>query len=427
MLVCDIGGGTTDFSLIAVAEEEGSLALRRVAVGDHILLGGDNMDLALARLLQQRLEAEGHRIDGWQLQQLWHQCRGAKERLFEDEALGAHAVTVLGRGSKLVGGTITTELTREDLLACAGGGLLPRGCRPTHGRSARGASACRNWGCPTRPTRRSPSTWRASSAISRPTAAPRDCVCGAAASGLAAPTHVLFNGGVMKATALRARIVDTLDAWLEADGLPPLGAGGVLDAPDLDHAVARGAAYYGLTRRGRGVRIRGGASRTYYVGIESAMPAVPGLEAPLKALCVVPFGMEEGTEAAIGGREFGLVVGRARGVPLPRVHLAQAGPDRRPGRGLGRARSRNCTRSRSRSTWPGQEQTIVPVRLESRVTELGTLELWLVARDDAHRWKLEWNIRERACARRRDHASLRHRRGPRHDELRRRLCRPRRS
>src|SRR5206468_9825892 len=113
----------------------------------------------------------------------------------------------------------------------------------------------------------------------------------------------------MKALALRERVLGTLEAWLSADGLPPLGADGVLDAPDLDHAVARGAAYYGLTRRRRGVRIRGGSPRTYYIGIESTMPAVPGLEAPLKALCVVPFGMEEGTEATIAAREFGLVVG----------------------------------------------------------------------------------------------------------------------
>ena len=97
----------------------------------------------------------------------------------------------------------------------------------------------------------------------------------------------------------------------------------MLDAPDLDHAVAQGAAYYGLARRGRGVRIRSGAPRTYYVGIESAMPAVPGLPAPLKALCVVPFGMEEGTSATIAGREFGLDRRRAGRVPVPQLHGAQ--------------------------------------------------------------------------------------------------------
>src|SRR5436190_1398522 len=115
LLVCDIGGGTTDFSLILVGEQDGDLALERVAIGDHILLGGDNMDLALARLVQQRLEAEGHRIDTWQLQTLWHQCRVAKETLFARPDRDAHPVTVLGKGTRLIGGTITAELRRADL------------------------------------------------------------------------------------------------------------------------------------------------------------------------------------------------------------------------------------------------------------------------------------------------------------------------
>src|SRR4029450_11215346 len=120
-------------------------------------------------------------------------------------------------------------------------------------------------------------------------------------SGFACPTHILFNGGVMKAHALQRRIVAVLNSWLAEQGVDAVT---ILDAPDPDHAVARGAAYYGLARRGRGIRIRSGASRSYYVGIESALPAVPGLPAPLKALCVVPFGMEEGTAAAIANREF---------------------------------------------------------------------------------------------------------------------------
>jgi hypothetical protein len=394
VLVCDVGGGTTDFSLIAVGEEDGSLVLRRVAVGDHILLGGDNMDLALARLLQQKLEAAGHRIDGWQLQQLWHQCRGAKERLFEDEALASQPVTVLGRGSKLVGGTIKTELTREELLRVLVDGFFPRvgpDARPQRARRV----GLQELGLP----------YAADAGITKHLArflgelaadsAAQGVQLRRGKSGLAAPTHLLFNGGVMKAAPLRARITETLSAWLAADGLPPLAPDAVLDAPDLDHAVARGAAYYGLTRRGRGVRIRGGSPRTYYIGIESAMPAVPGLEAPLKALCVVPFGMEEGTEAAIEGREFGLVVGEAAEFRVlssssrKQDHVGALVEDW--GDDIEELHPLEVT-----LTWPGQEQTVVPVRLESHVTELGTLELWLVARDGSHRWKLEWSIREKA-------------------------------
>ncbi len=126
---------------------------------------------------------------------------------------------------------------------------------------------------------------------------------------MACPTHILFNGGVMKADALRARIVEVLSGWLVQEGFAALDPRHVLEAPDLDRAVARGAAYYGLARRGRGIRIRSGAARTYYVGIESAMPAVPGMPAPIKALCVVPFGMEEGSGATIAPLEFALTVG----------------------------------------------------------------------------------------------------------------------
>jgi hypothetical protein len=393
VLVCDVGGGTTDFSLIAVGEEDGSLVLRRVAVGDHILLGGDNMDLALARLLQQKLETAGHKIDGWQLQQLWHQCRGAKERLFEDESLASQPVTVLGRGSKLVGGTIKTELTREELVRVLVDGFFPTvtgDARPQRVRRV----GLQELGLP----------YAADAAVTRHLArflgdlamdsAEQGVVLRRGKSGLAAPTHLLFNGGVMKAAPLRARVTSTLSAWLVADGFDALTPEAVLDAPDLDHAVARGAAYYGLTRRGRGVRIRGGSPRTYYIGIESAMPAVPGLEAPLKALCVVPFGMEEGTEANIEGREFGLVVGE----PAEFRVLSSTSRKQDPvgalidewGDDIEELHPLEVT-----LTWPGQEETVVPVRLESRVTELGTLELWLAARDGTHRWKLEWSIREK--------------------------------
>ena len=126
VLVCDVGGGTTDFSLITVSEENGDLALKRVAVGDHILLGGDNMDLALARLLQQKLEAAGHRIDTYQLQGLWYQCRSAKEHLFEHPKSQKQDVTLLGKGRKLVGGTIKTELLREDLNRVLVEGFFPK-------------------------------------------------------------------------------------------------------------------------------------------------------------------------------------------------------------------------------------------------------------------------------------------------------------
>ncbi len=392
ILVCDVGGGTTDFSLVAVSERDGDLALERVAVGEHILLGGDNMDLALARLLQQRLESAGHRIDTRQLQALWHQSRLAKESLLTDASARERPVTVLGRGSRLVGGTLTTTLTRDDVDR-----VLLDGFFPVVGSDAMPARARRvglqELGLP----------YAADPAVTRHLARflARQADAGGTTatirrgpSGLACPTHVLFNGGVMKADALAARIVEVLGAWLQREGFAPLDGSHVLEAPDLDHAVARGAAYYGLARRGRGIRIRSGAPRSYYVGVESAMPAIPGLPAPIKALCVVPFGMEEGTSASIAGLEFGLVVGE----PAEFRFLS------------------STTRKADRvgalvEDWgddieelgplevtlemPGREESTIPVTLESRVTEIGTLELWCVARDGSQRWKLELNIRER--------------------------------
>jgi hypothetical protein len=394
LLVCDIGGGTTDFSLILVGEHDGDLALERVAIGDHILLGGDNMDLALARIVQQRLEGEGHRIDTWQLQTLWHQCRVAKETLFGRPDKKAHTVTVLGKGTRLIGGTLKGELRRGDLNAVLVDGFFPA-VSADEMPARRRLGGLQELGLP----------YAADPAVTRHLArflarqaagSPSSAAIRRGPSGLVCPTHLLFNGGVMKAEALRARIVDVLNGWLTREGFAPVV---VLNAPDLDHAVARGAAYYGRARAsGRGVRIRSGASRSYYIGIESALPAVPGFPAPLKALCVVPFGMEEGTSAPIAGREFGLSVGEPaefrfltstirKGDP-PGTMVEDWGDD------LEEIGPLEVTLEADPTLASPADDGVVPVTLESRVTEIGTLELWCNAKDGAHRWKLELNIRE---------------------------------
>jgi molecular chaperone DnaK (HSP70) len=392
VLVCDVGGGTTDFSLIAVSESDGALSLTRVAVGDHILLGGDNMDLALARASRQRLEQAGHRLDSLQLQALWLQCRTAKERLFDDAQVDAHAVTLLGRGSRLVAGTISDEVTRADLERIVIDGFFPRvalDAEPARQRRV----GMQELGLPyaadpaiTKHLARFLSRQAADAGVERMRRGPR---------GMAAPTHVLFNGGVMKAATLRNRVLDTLNDWLAAEGFAPLESDAVLEAPDLERAVARGAAFYGLSRRQNGVRIRGGAPRTYYIGIESALPAVPGLDAPLKALCVVPFGMEEGTDATIGGREFGLVVGE----PAEFRFLSSTVRKQDPIGTLIEDWGDDLEELEPLAvTLDGQGTSahqVVPVRLETKVTELGTLELWCVSRTGDQRWKLELNIRER--------------------------------
>ncbi|MEN3340263.1 MAG: hypothetical protein V7647_3939 [Acidobacteriota bacterium] len=392
ILVCDVGGGTTDFSLIAVSDAGGDLALERVAVGEHILLGGDNMDLALARLLQTRFEAAGHRIDTWHLHALWHQSRLAKEALLADATQAERPVTLLGRGSRLIGATMTTTLTRGDVDQVLTDGFFPAvnaSDMPARQRRV----GLQELGLP----------YAADPAVTRHLArflarqggpGSGGAVVRRGRSGLACPTHVLFNGGVMKAPALRSRVIEVLSGWLEADGFDRLDDRHVLESADLDHAVARGAASYGLARRGRGIRIRSGAPRTYYVGVESAMPAVPGMPAPLKALCVVPFGMEEGTSASIPGREFGLVVGEPAEFRFLSSTVRKADP-------LGSLIEDWGDDLEELSPLDvllpveGVQDAMVPVTLESHVTEIGTMELWCVSRDGTGRWKLELNIRER--------------------------------
>ncbi|MEO7095117.1 MAG: Hsp70 family protein, partial [Polyangiales bacterium] len=210
------------------------------------------------------------------------------------------------------------------------------------------------------------------------------------------PTAVLFNGGVMKGTALRTRVLETLNAWLKAENAPPVRE---LTGSDLDLAVARGAAYYAYAKRGRGVRIRGGTARAYYVGIESAVPAVPGLEPPMSALCVAPFGMEEGTSAGLPPQQLGLVVGE----PVRfRFYGSTVRRDDRPGLVLDRWAPGDLEELPSiEATLPAEGRRpadVVPVQLHASVTEVGTLLLEAVpvapgAEGKNERWKLELNVR----------------------------------
>lgn len=210
------------------------------------------------------------------------------------------------------------------------------------------------------------------------------------------PSAVLFNGGVMKSPVIRERLLEVLRSWKGDDGERVRE----LTSVDLDLAVARGAATYGLARRGRGVRIRAGTARSYYIGVESAVPAVPGVPAPLKALCVAPFGMEEGTEAEIRRREFGLVVDE------PAVfHLLSSTVRRKDPAGEvvddweGQIQEVTVMEAHLPATETPGDEKVIPVWLESRVTEVGTLEVWCVSRDDEQRrWKLEFNLREQERA-----------------------------
>ena len=385
ILVVDIGGGTTDFTLIAVTEENGELALTRVAVGNHILLGGDNVDLALAGSVAQRLAEKGTRLDNRQMQTLWANCRIAKEKLLDPENKAAeYPVTILGKGTGLVGGTIKAALQRADIDRVLSEGFLPD-VASTEMPAQQRRVGLQELGLP---YAADPAITRHMARFLRQQAATAEHgAVRRGPSGLACPTHVLFNGGVLNAGLVRERILNTLNAWLAAEGFSPAR---VLSGEDLMHAVSRGAAYYGLARAGRGVRIRGGVPRTYYVAIESAMPSIPGFPAPLKALAVVPFGMEEGTDVRIPNREFGLVVGQPAEFRFFTSTARKNDPAGTLIEDFGDELEELSPMEVSFQA--GETSEVVPVSFESVVTETGVLQLWCVARD-GRRWKMEFNVR----------------------------------
>ncbi|MBK8753498.1 MAG: Hsp70 family protein [Candidatus Competibacteraceae bacterium] len=393
ILVVDLGGGTTDFSLIAVTERDGSLELVRVAVGDHILLGGDNMDLALAHTVRAKLSGQGVNLDPWQLQALTHGCRHAKESLLsEGSEAEAVPVVVPSRGSRLIGGTLRTELTREEVRTTLVEGFFPW-VEATARPAIRARAALTKLGLPY--AQDAAMTRHLAAFLGRQVGATRDLAgfdrpMPENASFLH-PTAVLFNGGVFKAQSLLTRTLEVLNGWLAAEDAPPVR---LLEGADLDLAVARGAAYYGYVRRGRGVRIRGGTAKSYYVGVESAMPAVPGMEPLIEALCIAPFGMEEGTQAELPPQEVGLVVGepvrfRFFGSSVRRSDhvgtvLEQWTPDEME------------ELEEIEATLPAEDRQpgeVVPVRLHAAVTEVGTLRLEAVPRSGGESWKIEFDVR----------------------------------
>ena len=362
ILVIDIGGGTTDFTLISVGDRQGEIELRRVAVGDHILLGGDNIDAALAHHVSRQLAAK---LDAIQFQALWQHCRVAKERLLDEneKAVKDHPITVLGRGTSVVGGTLKTKLTRTDLDRILLDGFLPDVSLDDEPQGRR--AALTEFGLP----------YAADAAITRHLAH-------FLRRQSAVPTHVLFNGGVLRSKVVRQRISSTLNRWMQRDVTP-------LAASDLMHAVARGAAYYGLARQGKGVRVRGGVPHSYYIGVEAATPAVPGICPPLKALTVVPFGMEEGTGYQFRDRTFALSVGEHAHF---RFFQATQRTEDTAGSMFDEVQPDMEELAPVEVDLTGDTQQGVPVTLESLVTETGMLELWFVA-PDGRRWKLEFNVR----------------------------------
>ena len=371
VLVCDIGGGTTDFSLIRVSESNGSLELERITVGNHILVGGDNMDLALAYAVAQQMAAGGRKLDSWQMRALWYSCRNAKEKIVESAGSEPIPISVLGRGSGLIGGTLRTELTKDIVDQ-----VLVEGFFPFCGPEARPETMARTG------IQETGLAYEADPAITRHMA--RFLSHGAEQAN-ELPTAVLFNGGVMKAHLLQERVKEVLSSW-QTDPGPR-----VLKSSNLDLAVATGAAYYGLARRGRGIRIRSGLNKSYYIGVAASLPAVPGMPAPIKALCLAPFGMEEGTTTEPTEREFNLIVGQ----PAKFDFLSSVvRTEDEVGMLIEDWEEEIESITTIETTLDGNYGTVIPVSIQIKLTEIGTLEIWCVSRQDNSRWKLEFSLRE---------------------------------
>jgi hypothetical protein len=388
ILICDIGGGTTDFSLVSARLVDGELQFERIAIGEHLLLGGDNLDFALARRVEEKLVEENPKYLKLTLRQryaLRRSCCAAKERLLSDRPSerSSVSVTVLGSGRAVVGQTLSVELTREEVLQILTAGFLPITARdelPVHGRS----TALRELGLP----------YASDPAITRHLAAfltqAAVTMNGLPANRrMARPNAVLFNGGFCSPAVTRERIMEAISVWFgEArTGWRPkllnnVNNEGVENA--VESAVARGAAYYGRVRRGTGLRIRAGSARTYYVGWRS--------DDGLHGICVLPAGVEEGSTLPLLDREFSVLANRPVSFTL---YSSRTGHDAHGEvAALDEASvHRHAPLVTLLRYGKKMRDVYLIVRLRASFTEVGTLEIWCESRDTPHRWRLQFELR----------------------------------
>jgi molecular chaperone DnaK (HSP70) len=368
VLVFDVGGGTTDFTLITVEPDGDGFA--RTAVGDHLLLGGDNIDLTLAKIVEQRITARTEKkLDALQWHALVHACRLAKEALLGDAPPASVPITVAGRGSKLIGGTLRDEITADELDRVLLGGFFPVVAKDAV--PQRGRSGLQEFGLP----------YAADPAVTRHLAT------FLARHGDAPIAAVLFNGGAMTPERLRRRVLDQIGSWQAS-------APRELEAAMPEMAVAQGAAYYGLVRRGRAARIKGGTPRAFYVGVATE-------SAERLAVCLAPKGLEDGSRVELA-RDFQLVTNRPvsfrlyssssrQDAPGTIVPVGDANPETLDDGSdlLELPPIVTVLRARGRGH--------VTVRIEVHITELGALELHCVEAASGDKWKLAFDMRSGAA------------------------------
>ncbi len=382
ILVCDIGGGTTDFTLIRVREHATEqVQFHRVAVGDHLILGGDNLDLALAHHLEPRF-SNGGRLDPRQWGSLVRVCRQVKEILFSETPPETATVTIPGSGSRLVGGARSVEVSRDEVLKVLLEGFFPK--VPLTERPQKQRSGFQEFGLP----------YAADPAVTKHLALFLEnhlSDSSAVAGGSTRPDIILFNGGAFLSPQIQNRILEVIRDWYcgdDADWKPI-----VLENKRHDLAVAQGAAYYGLVRRGKGVRIAAGLPRTYYIGVAGKTDAASSAEVAMQALCLMPAGTEPGTTVSLPDRVFSLTV--AAPVEFPLFHSSLRLTDA-PGTLIPIEREQLTPLPPIRTVLRfGKEKqaATLNVQLHSRLTEIGTLQVWCSEVGGSRTWQLQFDIR----------------------------------
>ncbi|MGV7210276.1 Hsp70 family protein [Oxalobacteraceae bacterium A2-2] len=377
-LVCDVGGGTTDFSLIQVALQDGEPVISRIGVGSHLILGGDNMDLALAHLAESRMGG-GEKLPASRLSQLTERCRAAKEVLLAADAPERTTVTLLGAGSRLIGGTRSAELTREEVAGLVVDGFFPLNESREPARRSRGGIV--EFGLP----------YAADAAITRHLAgflalhadAARAALGLPADSPVPVPDTLLLNGGVFRADALARRLQQTLEGWRGQ----PLR---LLHNDNPDVAVARGGVAYALGRQGLAPVIGGGSPRAYFLVLEQ------GQGKPGRAVCLLPHGTPEGREVLLAERVFALRLGR----PV-RFHLVSSLSGDALAAGAlvdldqGEYDALPPIATVLRDAADAGARRDIPVRLAATLSEVGTLEVHCVSdQEPGQRWQLEFQLRD---------------------------------
>ncbi|CDZ80290.1 Heat shock protein 70 [Candidatus Rubidus massiliensis] len=386
IVVIDIGGGTTDFSLIQVEDEDGNLTLNRKAVGNHLLLGGDNIDYALAYFAKNKLEENGHTISEWQTQSLVHHCRLAKEQFFGDNPPQTIDITIQGRGSRLIGNSLKVTLELDEIEKIILDGFFPN-IKPWERSKVEKRLGLQHLGLPFAQDPRI--TSQLAKFLSMTGESDSETM-----DLFEMPSAILFNGGTLKATAFQERLVEVMNGWAEQLHKKPIQ---VLDGLDLDFAVSRGAVCYGLARQGKAIRIKSGTSRSYYLGIEEARPAIPGLATPLRAICIVPFGCEEGSELELSSHDFVLVIGDTALFRFFSHSTKKLSNGEEPVVGtVVKNWAKELTEHHPLEVALNRGENdgkTVRVKIKSKVSELGFIEIYCISNDERE-WKLEFDIRK---------------------------------